>query len=73
MLTALVKNTDNGIAFLDKISTHNVTYYPDKDSTMDKGSVAFIQFYLADKKEDLQEIVLHLHDLWQALSTLICR
>ena len=62
---AIVKNTDNGIAFLDSITSHNAIYYPEKNnSTMDKGTVAFLEFFPADQKEDLQDIKLHLHDLY---------
>lgn len=63
-MRAIVKNTDNGIAFLDKITSHNATYYPGKNCTMDKGTVAFLEFFPADRKEDLQDITLHLHDLY---------
>ena len=63
-IRAIVKNTDNGIAFLDNITTHNVIYYPGNNSTVDKGTVAFLEFFPADKKEGMQDIKLHLHDLY---------
>lgn len=58
-IVACLKNTDNGIAILKKITTSQYEYYPIGDATVDKNSkfIICVAFDENDHKEDLCMIV----------------
>lgn len=63
-LTGIIKNTDNGIAFVDKIVSGDITYLPIIDSTIDKNVVVRIVVSLADKREKLKGATMFVHDIY---------
>lgn len=62
-LKILLKNTDNGIAFIDKIQTENKAYFPQKNATIDKNTLFVIELGIV-QGENLKEIELHCHDIY---------
>ena len=62
-LRALVKNTDNGILFLDSFESEDKQYLPQCNSAVDKNE-AFIIVLHVPKGETLTKWRIHCHDIY---------
>jgi len=63
-LTGIFKNTDNGIMFIDKIVSKDITYFPVADSVLDKNMPVRIVVQFADEHEIFHDYVMHVHDIY---------
>ncbi len=61
--TIIIKNTDNGIAILDRIITETTEYYPVAGKVIEKGKKAHLYIQWA-KSETLVNMRLQLHDVY---------
>lgn len=61
-IKGIFKNTDCGIAFIDKIVTENKTYLPKDNSTVDKNTAFIIELHNLDN-ESLKFCQIFCHDI----------
>ena len=61
-IKGIFKNTDCGIAFIDKIVTENKTYFPKETSTVDKNTTFIIELHNLDG-ESLKSCRIFCHDI----------
>ncbi len=57
------KNTDNGILFIDNITTETKTYIPENCSTIDKDTHFYLIFYIVNG-ETLKTCRINCHDIF---------
>ena len=62
--TGVIKNTDNGIALLDRVETKNNTYYPSCGNVIDKNALFILRIVLADGTENLKDMYLYVKDVY---------
>lgn len=58
-----IKNTDNGIAIIEKVSTENNVYYPLFGKILDKNTKTNLCIYLGER-ETLNDMILHIKDVY---------
>ena len=59
-----VKNSDNGIAVVKKVTTDNCTYIPTEGNVIGKDCVTCVNIFLADKAETMQGWKLFVEDIY---------
>ena len=60
----VIKNTDNGIALLDRVVTKNSIYYPSCGNVVDKDTLFILSIVLANRTETLQDMYLFVKDIY---------
>lgn len=63
-LTGIIKNTDNGIALLDRVETKTNTYYPSCGNVVDKEALFVLSIVLAEGTETMQNMRLFVKDIY---------
>lgn len=58
-----IKNTDNGIGIVDKLTTANKTYIPETYNIFEKDTVTVISVYF-EEGDSLKDIELHVNDVY---------
>lgn len=62
-LSFLIRNTDNGVAILEKFQTKNNTYTPYVGKILDKNTVTYLQVRIAPE-ETLENMYLYIKDIY---------
>lgn len=63
-LQCYVKNSDNGIAVVKKVTTDNHTYIPTEGNVIDKDCVTGLNIFLVDKTETMHGWKLFVEDIY---------
>ncbi len=63
-IIGIFKNTDNGLLFLDKISTEVKTYYPKNNNFVVDKNTAFVVILSNLSKENLKSCKIYCHDIF---------
>mgnify|MGYP004519656535 FL=1 len=63
-LQCYVKNSDNGIAIVKKVTTDNHTYIPTEGNVVDKDCVTGLNIFLVDKTETMRGWKLFVEDIY---------
>lgn len=59
----IIKNTDNGVAIIDRIETEQMTYLPSNGNILDKNMICTINVYI-DAGETLKDWILYVKDVY---------
>ena len=63
-LTGKIKNTDNGLLFLECVKSEKATYYPNGCNVVEKNTIFELMVYLLAGVENLRDVKLYINDIY---------
>ena len=63
-LTGKIKNTDNGLLFLECVKSEKATYHPNGCNVVEKNTIFELTIYLLAGVENLRDVKLYINDIY---------
>ena len=63
-LTGKIKNTDNGLLFLECVKSEKATYHPNGCNVVEKNTIFELTVYLLAGVENLRDVKLYINDIY---------